>query len=83
MPDLKPDTWAYAGGMKRHYILKRRVGSKNRFDIYAMAPSEDVGVRTVELLMKGTKAELAEPEERPTIPMPRLGSPALVSKKVK
>jgi hypothetical protein len=77
MPKIIQPYAVASAGKTKHLIMKRRVGSKDRFDVVASVGSPDIAERTAELLNKGHLAEMAEPDpaaNKPAIPMPRLGS---------
>lgn len=77
MPKITQPYAVASAGKTKHFIMKRRIGSKDRFDVVATVGSLDIAERTAELLNKGHLAEMAEPDpaaNKPSTPMPRLGS---------
>ena len=42
-----------SSGKTKHFIIKRRVGHKQRFEIIAQCGSDDVATQTMDLLNKG------------------------------
>lgn len=49
MPKKKnvEDKFAYAGGNRRHYIIKQRIGAPDRYDIVATANSENAAATII------------------------------------